>query len=79
MSITLSDGHGLLGNKLKKEPNTSHCDKSGCRRFKVAQSVLKMDFEHGYVGYAMSPWVAYRRPCAALFVRIGCQRGEVAL
>lgn len=36
---------GYLGNKLKKEPNTLHCDKSGCRRFKVTQTGLKMKFE----------------------------------
>jgi hypothetical protein len=44
---------GYLGNKLKKEPNTSHFDKSGCRRFKVTQAGLKTRFELAPANLAM--------------------------
>jgi len=42
MFVNLSDGHGLLGNKLNDELNTLPCNKPACCQFDVTQAGLKM-------------------------------------
>jgi hypothetical protein len=44
MFVNLSDGHGLLGNKLNDELNTLPCNKPACCYFDVAQAGLKTRF-----------------------------------